>query len=504
MKRRAWDSRIIALLIGSYLAPQVSTAHEPSVEYHVFTSTELVQAIDAANSGTAPAVIFLFPREYVLSDTFDSEFGVSTLPPIKSNITLVGRNTATTILRGGRMFTVLAGGRLTVRNVTLTGGRGADTDEPFPNGGGAAANFHGFLRFQDCVLKENQAAASEFGSEQGGAILSVGGRLEVVRTTISDNSVSAGGAGIALFGGSGVVRDSIITRNRVFGGFGNISGGGIRVSSGATLGIYGSTVADNVVLGEIDDLIGFGDGIAIGLSTIVIADSAVVRNIAGTDGAGAGGGIFNAGNLTIKNGTIGGNRAGTSGGGVFNQGSLKLQGVTVVDNEAAGLVMTTPTFDRSFPPECTDQTPELCLAGGGGVWNEPAGRVVIAGSVVANNLATSNSDTFPTHLGPDCKGAFISQGHNAIGDDLDCVLKPAVKGTNTHDLVNVDPRLAALADDGAAGNAHYPLRAGSPLIDAGDIVGPRCTFVDQLGQRRVDGDQEGNVSCDIGAIEFQH
>ena len=142
MKRRAWDSRIIALLIGSYLAPQVSTAHEPSVEYHVFTSTELVQAIDAANSGTAPAVIFLFPREYVLSDTFDSEFGVSTLPPIKSNITLVGRNTATTILRGGRMFTVLAGGRLTVRNVTLTGGRGADTDEPFPNGGGAAANFH--------------------------------------------------------------------------------------------------------------------------------------------------------------------------------------------------------------------------------------------------------------------------------------------------------------------------------------------------------------------------
>ena len=106
-------------------------------------------------------------------------------------------------------------------------------------------------------------------------------------------------------------------------------------------------------------------------------------------------------------------------------------------------------------------------------------------------------------LGPDCGGTFTSQGHNAVGTGADCTLKPAVKGTDTHDLINVDPRLAALEDNGAAGNAHYPLLADSPLIDAGDKVGLRCTFRDQIGQRRLDGDHDGNVDCDIGAIEFR-
>ena len=115
---------------------------------------------------------------------------------------------------------------------------------------------------------------------------------------------------------------------------------------------------------------------------------------------------------------------------------------------------------------------------------------MIAGNTVGNTEAPGT--------GPDCAGTLQSLGHNAVGNGANC----KVKGTNTNDLFNVDPRLAALADNGVAGNAHYPLRLRSPLIDAGDGLGPQCTFTDQLGQRRVDGNKEGNVECDIGAIEF--
>ena len=265
MKTHPWDLRVIVLLAGLCLTPQVSTAHGPELTFHASTRIELVNAILAANSVNARAVIFVFPREYLLTDTFDSEFGLSALPPISAHITLVGRDAAKTILRPAgpgarrRIFTVLPGAGLLVRKMTITGG---STDEflPFPgNGGGAAGNFRGSLRFQDCVITRN-SAATEQGGEPGGGILSFNGRLELLRTTVSDNLTTGSGGGIALLGGSGQIRDSIISGNEDVG-LGTIRGVGIIVSG--TLGIYGSTIAGNVGFSEVDDAIAEGGGIFI-------------------------------------------------------------------------------------------------------------------------------------------------------------------------------------------------------------------------------------------------
>jgi hypothetical protein len=79
-------------------------------------------------------------------------------------------------------------------------------------------------------------------------------------------------------------------------------------------------------------------------------------------------------------------------------------------------------------------------------------------------------------------------------------------GRPTHDLVNLDLELGEFQDDGVAGNAHYPLLADSPLIDAGGSIGLFCTPLDQIGQRRVEGDADHDGAtniCDIGAIEYQ-
>jgi hypothetical protein len=55
-------------------------------------------------------------------------------------------------------------------------------------------------------------------------------------------------------------------------------------------------------------------------------------------------------------------------------------------------------------------------------------------------------------------------------------------------------------DDGTPGNGHIPLIEGSQSIDGGDTAS--CTPADQLGHPRADGDGNGDVVCDIGAVEF--
>ena len=362
MKSWSRDLRIITLLIGLCLAPQVSTAQAPPFVFHALNRADLINAINAANSGSSPAVIFLHPSTYRLVAQFSSEFGPSALPAIKSNVTIVGHDAATTILDGtavfARVLTVLPGGRLTIKKTTITGGKGFGFEfDSNRNGGGAAASFKGFLRFQDCVLSGNQAE-DEFGG-WGGAILSVDGGVEITRTTISDNVVDEAfaGGGLALVRSTSVIRDSIISGNQAIGA-GVIFGGGMFVSGG-TLAIYGSTIAGNGAFGNQGggDL-GQGGGIYNSGGTILLANSAVVGNFGGgSNDEGRGGGINNSPSavLTIRNVTIGGNTAGTFGGGIYNLGTLRLKGVTIAGNDAsAGYEGAPPTS-------------------GGGVWNGLSG-----------------------------------------------------------------------------------------------------------------------------------
>jgi hypothetical protein len=100
--------------------------------------------------------------------------------------------------------------------------------------------------------------------------------------------------------------------------------------------------------------------------------------------------------------------------------------------------------------------------------------------------------------GPDCAGILISDGHNALGSNAGCTLRPAaaLQGHTVADQMNIDPRLGARQDNGVAGNAHYPLLADSTLINAGGTIGKFCTQLDQIGNKRTS-------ICDIGAIEFK-
>jgi uncharacterized repeat protein (TIGR01451 family) len=223
-----------------------------------------------------------------------------------------------------------------------------------------------------------------------------------------------------------------------------------------------------------------GGGIYVGSGNLTVNDCTIDGNYAAYDG----GGIFNAfGVVTINRSTLSNNSAGAFGGAIYNNSaSTTISDSTIARNSAASygggifnvgsLVVANSTIAANTG------------AAGGGVVNESSWTV--QNTIVANNTASFANDVWLP------AGTLLSQGHNLIGDTT------GSSGWNSGngDLLNVDPLLTALANNGGTMQT-MALQANSPALDAGDpaFVSPPAT--DQRGLPRVT-----NGRLDIGAFEF--
>jgi CSLREA domain-containing protein len=248
---------------------------------------------------------------------------------------------------------------------------------------------------------------------------------------------------------------SEVTINGTGTSFAVISGGGIDrvfdVLASGVVTLSRLTIQNGKASGT--DMAGGGIRNAGSLTLVDIS----IRN--NTVQSGDGGGIANlgSGRMQLTNVTISGNLAADRGGGIANDigGTMQLVNVTLTDNGA--------------------------LTGGDIDNLGDFGAAQLVNTIVANSRQGSN-----------CTGSeILSLGHN-IDDGHSCLLVAAPS-----DLADTNP---GLLGQPSGAPVVYALVPGSPAIDAGD--NGHCPDTDQRGEPRpTDGNADGTFTCDIGAYE---
>lgn len=310
---------------------------------------------------------------------------------------------------------------------------------------------------------------------EGGTISDV----TIRRVAVIDNKAGADAGGIYNAAPT-EIHESIISGN-----FSGANGGGIYNDAEMTINktLIGtasfSDVVENAALLVNPNQGENGGGLFdTGFHTTTITSSAINNNTAIGGGGIAGRSLIV---FDITNTTISGNVATDVGGGITTNGTINLNNSTVFDNEAS-----------------TDAP-----GGGAGLNSFGSGTYNIHNTIVANNLKNTTVDSNCGCSGGSvtcAPGRMVSLGYNLENADT-CELGLA------SDLVNTNPQLLALADNGGDTETHALQHTqngdgvDSPGVDAGDTA--NCPNNDQRGGiRPADGNLDGSSDCDIGAFEL--
>ena len=418
-----------------------------------------------------------------------------------SGVVIVDANGATT---SDRAFEVITS-TLTIYDLTIQNGN-------TPSYGGAIYASGGMLRLTNVTIQNSQAALS------GGGIYASGQTIQISDSLIQNNQSQGSGGGAYFHGNTSINNTQIIsnTAQQAAGGIhvfdGTYTFNLVRVGHNRSIGsLCGGILSDNGTTNISHSWVEYnsasieGGGpcsVGVGNYRLAITDTQVLNNSAASSGGGGvfvnnsffstrstiynnsavvGGGVYVVGLAIFENSTLSGNHVGRDGGGIYaaSGSNVFLNSVTLANNLAR----------RSYP-----------LSGsGGGAFIESTAAFSITASILANNSGSPIVST----LFSDCSGTFWSNGFNFIGSNEGCTITGVAGGNLVGGVfpANLNPQLAPLDAIGGLTPAHLPL-AGSPVIDAGTLVGCRAAHgvplaVDQIGHNR-----SLNGRCDIGAVEY--
>lgn len=413
-------------------------------------------AIPAGDAGCAAGVctITLTGGELVINDAATAGTLLITNSTGASNLLISGNNAS-------RVFSVNAGGNLTLNGLTVTWGQTGD--------GGGIYNFDGTITLINSTVTDNLSAT-------GGGIYNVGGTVTLTNSTVSGNTTSSFGGGVYNGGGTIILTNSTLSGNKAIS-----DGGGIY--SNGTITLTGSTVSGNIANDDGGGIYNFG--------AITLTNSTVSGNTAAQ-----GGGIYNfSGATTLTNSTVSGNSTQFGGGGIYQySGTTTLTNSTVSGNIA---LFGGGIYTRGGTLNLTSATVAYNNAtggdGGGGIYNA-FNPVNLRNTIVAKNTASS---------APDFAGEVESTGtFNLIGDGAG--MSGITNGAGGNQ-VGVDPLLnPTLALNGGA-TTNHALLFGSPAIDKGNSF---AFTTDQRGLTRPSdnaffANAVGGDGADIGAFEVQ-
>ncbi len=339
----------------------------------------------------------------------------------------------------------LPGGLARLNGLALTGGWGHGADISTSSAGGGVFVRQGSADIDDCHFEGNRA-------DLGGALAS---------SDLTDV----------------VVRNSTFVTNH-----GNTFAGAI-VNNRGTMTIESSTFSSNTSgfnAGAIYNLV----GVSMTLRECTLDNNQAAFHF---------GGILNTlGDLTIEGSTLSNNVADRVGGGLGMLGGNTLvthstlsgnQSLDPVNGGGGGVYAATAAV---VTVEHTTLTGNSAAGDGGGV-QVIDGTFNLSHTLFANNTATS---------GDDIEGSISSLGYNLFGQAV-------VAGSSATDLLAAVAGLGPLADNGGPTLTHLP-GPSSIAIDAGDLAPVSLPTEDQRGAgfpRLLDGDSDGSVRVDIGAVE---
>ena len=274
--------------------------------YTAATVADLIANINAANaSAGADTITLAAGKSFTLAAADHDDTGLPAIAAGGGSLTIVGNGD--TIERSSasgtpafRLFDVVAGASLTLRNLTLQGGLAAEAGiggTPLPQGGvqffllpgqGGAIRNRGAANL-DAVTIQNCSARGQTGTQVfqnpvsgspalGGGIYS-DGSLNLSGCTIRNNRA---------IGGTGIPSGAADGTNQYPGGRGaDGCGGGVYIAGG-TASINGSTLSGNGSVGGVG-----GDG------------GELPADDPGNGGNGLGGGLFAAaGRIELRNSTV--------------------------------------------------------------------------------------------------------------------------------------------------------------------------------------------------------
>jgi hypothetical protein len=350
---------------------------------------------------------------------------------------------------------------------------------------------------KDSVFRNNKVTASSAGSATafGGAVNATGDNLTAhfVRVGVVGSTVAATGATSATGSGGGIsfqqgimnfARSQVSTNTVAVHSGSNIAagtGGGIDANGSVDITIANSTLDGNVVDGQSDASVANAQGggyegrgnASLTLRTSTVSNNQVTATASGGSPTALGGGLdLESASQTdhVANSTITKNGASASGPNAISAG-----GAAEVAN--TGLLVRLATIARNGVAATGSNT----FAGGGGLYVDQ-GTTFLRGTILAVNTAAT---------GPNCVGAFTSEGFNLYGDTTGCSVTP--DGT---DRAGATPKLGQLADNGGPTMTLKPL-AGSPALNKIPVA--TCHAMSKVDQRGVHRPQ--GPTCDKGAVE---
>ena len=245
------------------------------------------------------------------------------------------------------------------------------------------------------------------------------------------------------------------------------------IVQGENVTIEGVVIRDNATTGA-------GGGIRVESgAALTLVDSQVLNN-----GAADGGGIHNAGTLTLTNSTVNGNSATGQGGGVYNVGTLTVAGSTVSQNASEGFDGGGGIYTFGTLSVIGSVLAENTAVYGGAIGTAGAGSVTVTSSEIRGNTVTDWGGGIFTNGGSlavvksAIHGNSASVGGGVFNSGTASVSRSTISGNGGFGIHNVFRGSVAVSHTTIAGNGGGIYDEGSRDYDAEfpDDSPPRVTL----------------------------